>query len=76
MTIHSSHRGAFRPRLAWNDRGQTYVGAVVSDGVLPGVALLATGAWYTPRPVPRPARPARVRRRSLSSRGGYSRVRS
>jgi biotin/methionine sulfoxide reductase len=33
----------------WNDRGETYAGAVVRDGVLPGVALLATGAWYTPR---------------------------
>ena len=33
----------------WNDRGETYVGAVVSDDVMPGVALLATGAWCTPR---------------------------
>ena len=32
----------------WNERGETVVGAVVSDDVLPGVALLATGAWYTP----------------------------
>jgi biotin/methionine sulfoxide reductase len=32
----------------WNDRGETHAGAVVSDDVLPGVALLATGAWYTP----------------------------
>ena len=33
----------------WNDRGETYAGAVVRDDVLRGVALLATGAWYTPR---------------------------
>nr|WP_116706958.1 molybdopterin-dependent oxidoreductase [Actinomycetospora cinnamomea] len=32
----------------WNARGETHVGAVVSDGVVPGVALLATGAWWTP----------------------------
>ena len=32
----------------WNERGETFVGAVVSDDVVPGVALLATGAWYTP----------------------------
>ncbi|GAA4779694.1 molybdopterin guanine dinucleotide-containing S/N-oxide reductase [Actinomycetospora chlora] len=32
----------------WNDRGETHAGAVVSDDVVPGVALLATGAWYTP----------------------------
>ena len=31
-----------------NDRGETHVGAVVSDDVVPGVALLATGAWWTP----------------------------
>jgi biotin/methionine sulfoxide reductase len=33
----------------WNDRGETYAGAVVREDVLRGVALLATGAWYTPR---------------------------
>lgn len=33
----------------WNDRGETYAGAVVRDDVIRGVALLATGAWYTPR---------------------------
>ena len=32
----------------WNDRGETHAGAVVSDAVTPSVALLATGAWYTP----------------------------
>ena len=32
----------------WNDRGETYAGAVVRDDVVSGVALLATGAWYTP----------------------------
>ena len=32
----------------WNARGETHVGAVVSDDVVPGVALLATGAWWTP----------------------------
>jgi biotin/methionine sulfoxide reductase len=32
----------------WNDRGETYAGADVRDDVIRGVALLATGAWYTP----------------------------
>ncbi len=32
----------------FNDRGETYAGAVHSDDVIAGVALLATGAWYTP----------------------------
>jgi biotin/methionine sulfoxide reductase len=32
----------------WNDRGETYAGAEVRDDVIAGVALLATGAWYTP----------------------------
>ena len=32
----------------WNERGETYAGAVVREDVIAGVALLATGAWYTP----------------------------
>jgi biotin/methionine sulfoxide reductase len=32
----------------WNDRGETYAGAQIRDDVVTGVALLATGAWYTP----------------------------
>ena len=30
----------------FNDRGQCLAGAVLSDGVMPGVIALATGAWY------------------------------
>lgn len=32
----------------FNDRGETLAGAVLSDGVMPGVIRLATGAWYDP----------------------------
>ena len=32
----------------WNDRGQLLAGAIVSDELMPGVAQLATGAWYDP----------------------------
>lgn len=32
----------------WNERGELYAGARLSADVMPGVALLATGAWYTP----------------------------
>ena len=32
----------------FNDRGATLAAAVISDGVLPGVIRLATGAWYDP----------------------------
>ena len=32
----------------WNARGELYAGALLSADVMPGVALLATGAWYTP----------------------------
>lgn len=32
----------------WNDRGETRAGATLSEEVLAGVALLATGAWFTP----------------------------
>lgn len=32
----------------FNDRGACLAGAVVSDGVMPGVVSLATGAWYDP----------------------------
>ena len=32
----------------WNERGELYAGARLSADVTPGVALLATGAWYTP----------------------------
>ena len=32
----------------FNQRGALLAGAVLSDGVLPGVACLATGAWYDP----------------------------
>jgi biotin/methionine sulfoxide reductase len=32
----------------FNDRGQCLAGAVLSDALRPGVAQLATGAWYDP----------------------------
>ena len=32
----------------FNDRGQVLAGVVVTDGVMPGVVQLATGAWYDP----------------------------
>jgi biotin/methionine sulfoxide reductase len=32
----------------YNDRGSCLAGAVVSDAVMPGVVVLATGAWYDP----------------------------
>ncbi|MCB1510455.1 MAG: molybdopterin guanine dinucleotide-containing S/N-oxide reductase [Hyphomicrobiaceae bacterium] len=32
----------------FNDRGATLATAVVTDGVMPGVIRLATGAWYDP----------------------------
>ncbi|MEP7048217.1 MAG: molybdopterin dinucleotide binding domain-containing protein, partial [Ilumatobacteraceae bacterium] len=35
----------------YNGRGACLAGAVVSDAVRPGVAQLATGAWYDPLPL-------------------------
>ncbi|HEX2529661.1 MAG TPA: molybdopterin-dependent oxidoreductase [Geminicoccus sp.] len=32
----------------WNDRGALLAGVIVSDDLIPGVAQLATGAWYDP----------------------------
>ncbi|WP_108651402.1 molybdopterin-dependent oxidoreductase [Dongshaea marina] len=32
----------------FNDRGQILAGAIISDGIRPGVIQLATGAWYDP----------------------------
>lgn len=32
----------------FNDRGATLASAVITDGVMPGVIRLATGAWYDP----------------------------
>lgn len=32
----------------YNDRGRLLAGARLSDGVVPGVTLMATGAWFTP----------------------------
>ncbi|CAJ0999562.1 Dimethyl sulfoxide/trimethylamine N-oxide reductase [Sodalis praecaptivus] len=32
----------------YNDRGRLLAGARLSDGVAPGVTLMATGAWFTP----------------------------
>ncbi len=32
----------------FNDRGACLAGAIVSDGVAPGVVQIATGAWYDP----------------------------
>lgn len=34
--------------LLWNDRGRCLAGVRISDDVRPGVALLPTGAWFTP----------------------------
>lgn len=34
--------------LVANDRGAFLAGAVISDDVMPGVAAMATGAWYDP----------------------------
>jgi biotin/methionine sulfoxide reductase len=34
----------------WNDRGRCLAGAHVSDGIMPGVARLSTGAWFDPDP--------------------------
>ncbi len=38
----------------FNERGQVLAGAVVTDLVMPGVAQLATGAWYDPFDPSRP----------------------
>jgi len=32
----------------FNDRGRCLAGAIVSDDIMPGVARLATGAWFDP----------------------------
>tara|TARA_Y100000310_G_scaffold274874_1_gene291166 strand:- start:9986 stop:11116 length:1131 start_codon:yes stop_codon:yes gene_type:complete len=32
----------------FNDRGEVLAGVAISDGILPGVVALATGAWYDP----------------------------
>ncbi len=32
----------------FNDRGRVLAGAIVSDAIMPGVARLATGAWFDP----------------------------
>ena len=32
----------------YNDRGATLAGAVITDGVRPGVVVLPTGAWFDP----------------------------
>ena len=32
----------------FNDRGSCLAGAVIDDGVMPGVVQLSTGAWWTP----------------------------
>jgi biotin/methionine sulfoxide reductase len=32
----------------WNDRGACLAGAKLDDGVMPGVVVLPTGAWYDP----------------------------
>ncbi|OIV45932.1 hypothetical protein BK025_15705 [Sodalis sp. TME1] len=32
----------------YNDRCRLLAGARLSDGVAPGVTLMATGAWFTP----------------------------
>jgi biotin/methionine sulfoxide reductase len=34
--------------LVFNDRGAFLAGAVLSDGIRPGVSQIATGAWYDP----------------------------
>jgi biotin/methionine sulfoxide reductase len=34
----------------FNDRGRCLAGAILSDAIMPGVARLATGAWYDPGP--------------------------
>ena len=41
----------------WNGRGEVYAGARICDEVLEGVALLATGAWYTPADPSTPGTP-------------------
>lgn len=38
----------------YNDRGACLAGALVSDAVMPGVVVLATGAWYDPAEPGRP----------------------
>lgn len=32
----------------YNDRGRLLAGVRLSDGVTPGVIVMATGAWFTP----------------------------
>src|SRR4029077_19934355 len=32
----------------FNDRGQCLAGAIVTEGVLPSVVQMSTGAWYAP----------------------------
>ncbi|NWK97838.1 Asp-tRNA(Asn)/Glu-tRNA(Gln) amidotransferase GatCAB subunit C [Sphingobium lactosutens] len=34
----------------FNDRGRCLAGAILSDAIMPGVARLATGAWFDPGP--------------------------
>ncbi len=34
----------------YNDRGRSLAGAILSDAIMPGVARLATGAWFDPGP--------------------------
>ena len=33
----------------FNERGAILAGAVITDGLLPGVIQLSTGAWYDPQ---------------------------
>jgi biotin/methionine sulfoxide reductase len=32
----------------FNDRGACLAGALIDDGVMPGVVVMATGAWFDP----------------------------
>jgi len=34
----------------YNERGACFAGLALSDGVMPGVAVMATGAWWDPGP--------------------------
>ena len=32
----------------WNERGRMYAGVRITDGVMPGVVVISTGAWFDP----------------------------
>ena len=43
-------------RRVFNDRGSCLAAAVVEDGIMPGVVVMATGAWFDPGEAAEPER--------------------